>query len=74
MGWNFRKGINMLNIEQFRYGDNLAYLIFGQTEAMAIDGGGLWRGSLAHDTASPPEIGQPSVGSCPTPESSLDRS
>jgi len=29
----------MLNIEQFRYGDNLAYLIFGQTEAMAIDGG-----------------------------------
>ena len=29
----------MLNIEQFRYGDNLAYLIFGKTEAMAIDGG-----------------------------------
>jgi hydroxyacylglutathione hydrolase len=29
----------MLHIEQFRYGDNLAYLIFGQTEAMAIDGG-----------------------------------
>ena len=29
----------MLNIEQFRYGDNLAYHIFGQTEAMAIDGG-----------------------------------
>ena len=29
----------MLNIEQFRYGDNLGYLIFGQTEAMAIDGG-----------------------------------
>ena len=29
----------MLNIEQFRYGDNLGYLIFGKTEAMAIDGG-----------------------------------
>ncbi len=29
----------MLNIEQFRYGDNLAYLIYGKTEAMAIDGG-----------------------------------
>jgi len=29
----------MLNIEQFRYGDNLAYLIFGKTEAIAIDGG-----------------------------------
>ena len=29
----------MLDIEQFRYGDNLAYLIFGKTEAMAIDGG-----------------------------------
>ncbi len=29
----------MLHIEQFRYGDNLAYLIFGKTEAIAIDGG-----------------------------------
>jgi len=29
----------MLNIEQFRYGDNLGYLIFGKAEAMAIDGG-----------------------------------
>lgn len=29
----------MLNIEQFRYGDNLAYLLYGATEAMAIDGG-----------------------------------
>jgi hydroxyacylglutathione hydrolase len=29
----------MLNIEQFRYGDNLAYLIYGKTQAMAIDGG-----------------------------------
>jgi len=29
----------MLNIEQFRYGDNLAYLLCGNTEAMAIDGG-----------------------------------
>jgi hydroxyacylglutathione hydrolase len=29
----------MLNIEQFRYGDNLAYLLYGKTEAMAIDGG-----------------------------------
>ena len=29
----------MLHIEQFRYGDNLGYLIFGKTEAMAIDGG-----------------------------------
>lgn len=28
----------MHNIEQFRYGDNLSYLIFGKTEAMAIDG------------------------------------
>ena len=36
----------MLNIEQFRYGDNLAYLIFGQTEAMAIDGGA-WQEILA---------------------------
>ncbi len=29
----------MLNIEQFRYGDNLAYLLYGNTEAMAVDGG-----------------------------------
>jgi len=29
----------MLNIEQFRYGDNLAYLLYGKTEAMAVDGG-----------------------------------
>ena len=29
----------MLHIEQFRYGDNLAYLLYGTTEAMAIDGG-----------------------------------
>ena len=29
----------MLNIEQFRYGDNLAYLVYGPKEAMAIDGG-----------------------------------
>jgi Zn-dependent hydrolases, including glyoxylases len=36
----------MLNIEQFRYGDNLAYLIFGKTEAMAIDGGA-WQEILA---------------------------
>ncbi|HPD57028.1 MAG TPA: MBL fold metallo-hydrolase [Smithellaceae bacterium] len=28
----------MLNIEQFRSGDNLAYLIFKEKEAMAIDG------------------------------------
>ena len=36
----------MLNIEQFRYGDNLACLIFGKTEAMAIDGGA-WQEILA---------------------------
>lgn len=29
----------MLSIEQFRYGDNLAYLLYGNTEAMAVDGG-----------------------------------
>jgi hydroxyacylglutathione hydrolase len=29
----------MLNIKQFRYGDNLAYLLYGNTEAMAVDGG-----------------------------------
>ena len=32
----------MLHIEPFRYGDNLAYLLYGKTEAMAIDGGA-WR-------------------------------
>jgi hydroxyacylglutathione hydrolase len=36
----------MLNIEQFRYGDNLAYLIYGNKEAMAIDGGA-WQEILA---------------------------
>jgi len=36
----------MLNIEQFRYGDNLAYLIYGETEAMTIDGGA-WQEILA---------------------------
>jgi hydroxyacylglutathione hydrolase len=36
----------MLHIEQFRYGDNLGYIIFGQTEAMAIDGGA-WQEILA---------------------------
>jgi hydroxyacylglutathione hydrolase len=36
-----RKGPDMaLHVEQFRYGrDNLGYLIFGPTEAMAVDGG-----------------------------------
>src|SRR5512145_1706894 len=29
----------MLIIEQFRYGDNFAYLLYGKSEAMAIDGG-----------------------------------
>ncbi len=29
----------MLNIEQFRYGDNLGYLLYGTKEAMAIDSG-----------------------------------
>jgi len=29
----------MLSIEQFRFGDNLAYLLYGKTEAMAVDGG-----------------------------------
>ncbi len=29
----------MLNIEQFRYGDNFAYLLYGTKEAMAVDGG-----------------------------------
>ena len=36
----------MLNIEQFRFGDNLGYLIYGRTEAMAIDGGA-WQEILA---------------------------
>ena len=36
----------MLNIEQFRYGDNLAYLLYGKTEAMAVDGGA-WQEILA---------------------------
>jgi hydroxyacylglutathione hydrolase len=36
----------MLNIEQFRYCDNLAYLVFGNKEAMAIDGGA-WQEILA---------------------------
>ena len=36
----------MLHIEQFRYGDNLAYLIYGNKEAMAIDGGA-WQDILA---------------------------
>lgn len=36
----------MLNIEQFRYGDNLAYLLYGQKEAIAIDGGA-WMEILA---------------------------
>jgi hydroxyacylglutathione hydrolase len=36
-----RRGPDMaLHVEQFRYGlDNLGYLIFGTTEAMAVDGG-----------------------------------
>jgi hydroxyacylglutathione hydrolase len=29
----------MLNIEQFRYGDNLGYLLYGKTQAIAVDGG-----------------------------------
>jgi len=37
----------MLNIEQFRYGsDNLAYIIHGKTQAMAIDGGA-WKEILS---------------------------
>jgi hydroxyacylglutathione hydrolase len=36
----------MLNIEQFRYGDNLAYLVYGKTDALAIDGGA-WQEILA---------------------------
>jgi hydroxyacylglutathione hydrolase len=29
----------MLSVEQFRYGDNFSYLIYGERQAMAIDGG-----------------------------------
>jgi hydroxyacylglutathione hydrolase len=36
----------MLNIEQFRYGDNLAYLLYGKTDALTIDGGA-WQEILA---------------------------
>ncbi len=36
----------MLQIVQFRYGDNLAYLLYGPTEALAIDGGA-WQEILA---------------------------
>ncbi len=36
----------MLSIEQFRYGDNLAYLLYGSKEAMAVDGGA-WQEILA---------------------------
>jgi hydroxyacylglutathione hydrolase len=36
----------MLHIEQFRYGDNLAYLLYGKKEAMAIDAGA-WQEILA---------------------------
>jgi hydroxyacylglutathione hydrolase len=41
------KGFPMLNIEQFRYGsDNFAYIIHGNTQAMAIDGGA-WKEILS---------------------------
>jgi hydroxyacylglutathione hydrolase len=41
------KGFNMLNVEQFPYGsDNFAYLIFGQENALAIDGGA-WKEILS---------------------------
>jgi hydroxyacylglutathione hydrolase len=37
----------MFNIEQFRYGsDNFAYIIYGKTQAMAIDGGA-WKEILS---------------------------
>ncbi len=36
----------MLNIEQFRFGDNFAYLVYGKTEALAVDGGA-WQEILA---------------------------
>ena len=36
----------MLHMEQFRFGDNLGYLIYGKTEAMAVDGGA-WQEILA---------------------------
>jgi hydroxyacylglutathione hydrolase len=29
----------MLSVEQFRYGDNFSYLIYGRREAIAVDGG-----------------------------------
>lgn len=29
----------MLQLEQFRYGDNLAYLLYGKTQALTVDGG-----------------------------------
>ena len=41
-----RKVILMLNIKQFRYGDNFAYLVSGEKEAMAVDGGA-WQGMLS---------------------------
>jgi hydroxyacylglutathione hydrolase len=44
---NIIKGLNMLNIEQFRYGtDNFAYLIHGKEKAIAIDGGA-WKEILS---------------------------
>ena len=40
-------GLIMLNIEQFRYGtDNFAYIIYGEKQAMAIDGGA-WKEILS---------------------------
>ena len=36
----------MLSVEQFRYGDNFSYLIYGKRQAMAIDGGA-WQEILA---------------------------
>lgn len=33
----------MLNIEQFRHGDNLAYLVYGNTQAIAVDGVSWWK-------------------------------
>jgi hydroxyacylglutathione hydrolase len=36
----------MLNIEQFRYGDNFSYLIHGERQALVIDGGA-WQEILA---------------------------
>jgi len=38
--FNIIESLNMLSIEQFRYGnDNFAYLVHGKKQAMAIDGG-----------------------------------